>query len=121
MGLFDMALVKDNHIDLAGSISEAVRRVRQHAPGIELEVEARTLKDVQEALELRVPRILLDNMKPEEMSHAVALSAGRAQLEASGNVTLQNVRRIAETGVDFISVGALTHSVRSFDVTLLIE
>jgi nicotinate-nucleotide pyrophosphorylase (carboxylating) len=121
MGLFDMALVKDNHIDLAGSISEAVRRVRQHAPAIELEVEARTLKDVQEALELRVPRILLDNMKPEEMSHAVALSAGRAQLEASGNVTLQNVRRIAETGVDFISVGALTHSVRSFDVTLLIE
>jgi nicotinate-nucleotide pyrophosphorylase (carboxylating) len=117
MGLFDMILIKDNHIDYAGSISEAVRRARDAASGLEVEVEARTLEDVREALGIGVERILLDNMTPEMMAEAVKVTAGRAKLEASGNVTLETVRRIAGTGVDFISVGALTHSARVFDVS----
>jgi nicotinate-nucleotide pyrophosphorylase (carboxylating) len=116
-GLFDMILIKDNHIDYAGSITEAVRRARAADGGLEIEVEARTLEDVREALGIQVGRILLDNMTPEMMIEAVQLTAGRAKLEASGNVTLETVRRIAETGVDFISVGALTHSARVFDVS----
>jgi nicotinate-nucleotide pyrophosphorylase (carboxylating) len=115
-----MILIKDNHIDYAGSITEAVRRTRQaqHAgSGLEVEVEARTLEHVREALGVGVERILLDNMTPEMMTKAVQMTAGRAKLEASGNVTLETVRRIAETGVDFISVGALTHSARVFDVS----
>ena len=117
IGLYDMILIKDNHIDYAGSVSEAVRRARAAASGLEVEVEARTLEHVREALGIGVKRILLDNMTPEMMAEAVQLTAGRAKLEASGNVTLETVRRIAETGVDFISVGALTHSVKVFDVS----
>jgi nicotinate-nucleotide pyrophosphorylase (carboxylating) len=118
LGLFDMVLIKDNHIDFAGSISAAVERVGAAGANLEIEVEARTLADVQEALGLKVERILLDNMTPEVMRQAVTLNGGRAKLEASGNVTLENVRQIAETGVDFISVGALTHSAKVFDVSL---
>jgi nicotinate-nucleotide pyrophosphorylase (carboxylating) len=118
IGLFDMILIKDNHIDHAGSLAEAVRRARAAATGLEIEIEARTLDDVQAALDLKVERILLDNMTPEMMRQAVRMNAGRAKLEASGNVTLETVRKIAETGVDFISVGALTHSARVFDVSL---
>ncbi len=118
IGLFDMVLIKDNHIDFAGSLAEAVRRVRATGTTLEIEVEARTLNHVKEALELQVERILLDNMTTETMREAVQLNAGRARLEASGNVTLESVRQIAETGVDFISVGALTHSARVFDVSL---
>jgi len=119
IGLYDMILVKDNHIDFAGSLAEAVRRI--HAAGLELEVEveARTLADVQAALDLGVRRIMLDNMTPDMVRQAVQLSAGRAKLEASGNVTLENVRQIAETGVDYISIGALTHSAPVFDVSLV--
>jgi len=117
IGLYDMILIKDNHIDYAGSITEAVRRARAAASGLDIEVEARTLEHVREALEIGVERILLDNMVPEMMAEAVQLTAGRAKLEASGNVTLETVRRIAETGVDFISIGALTHSARVFDVS----
>ena len=116
-GLYDMILIKDNHIDYAGSISEAVRRARAANSGLEIEVEARTLKDVGEALAMQVERILLDNMTPEQMAEAVKINSGRAKLEASGNISLENVRRIAETGVDYISVGALTHSARVFDVS----
>jgi nicotinate-nucleotide pyrophosphorylase (carboxylating) len=116
-GLFDMILIKDNHIDYAGSITEAVRRARAAQTGLEIEVEARTIEDVREALSLQVGRILLDNMTPEMMAHAVRLTAGRSKLEASGNVTLSTVRRIAETGVDFISSGALTHSAKVLDVS----
>lgn len=116
-GLYDMVLIKDNHIDFAGSLEEAVRRARLTARGLEIEVEARTLDDVQHALTLRVERILLDNMSPDQMRQAVELTAGRAKLEASGNVTLANVRQVAETGVDYISIGALTHSVIVFDVS----
>ena len=117
MGLFDMILIKDNHIDYAGSITEAVRCARSAHTGLEMEVEARTLEDVREALAIKVKRILLDNMSLEMMSEAVRLTAGRAKLEASGNVSLETVRRIAETGVDYISIGALTHSAKVFDVS----
>jgi nicotinate-nucleotide pyrophosphorylase (carboxylating) len=117
-GLYDMILIKDNHIDFAGSLPEAVRRARQANTGLEIEVEARTLEDVQAALELEVERILLDNMPPETMAEAVRLAGGRAKLEASGNITLENVRRAAESGVDYISTGALTHSVPVFDLSL---
>jgi len=117
VGLYDMMLIKDNHIDFAGSMEEAVRRARATHSDIELEVEARTLEDVRAALELKVKRILLDNMTVEMMAEAVHITKGRAKLEASGNVNLENVRRIAETGVDFISIGALTHSAKTFDVS----
>jgi nicotinate-nucleotide pyrophosphorylase (carboxylating) len=117
IGLYDMVLIKDNHIDHAGSITLAVQRARLGAPGLQIEVEARNLQDVGEALQAGVERILLDNMSPESMAEAVTLTAGRARLEASGNVTLQTVRRIAESGVDYISVGALTHSSGVFDVS----
>ncbi|MCS7011080.1 MAG: carboxylating nicotinate-nucleotide diphosphorylase, partial [Anaerolineales bacterium] len=125
-GLYDMILIKDNHIDFAGSLREAVSRARLAAPHLPLEVEARTLEDVREALALGVERILLDNMSPDMIRQAVKLrqeylashpNASRPMLEASGNVTLENVRQIAETGVDFISIGALTHSARVFDVS----
>jgi nicotinate-nucleotide pyrophosphorylase (carboxylating) len=118
MGLYDMILIKDNHIDHVGSIREVVRRAREANPGYEIEVEARTLADVQEAIDLGVSRILLDNMDPPMMKQAVEMTAGRARLEASGNVTLESVRQIAETGVDMISIGGLTHSVKCFDVSL---
>jgi nicotinate-nucleotide pyrophosphorylase (carboxylating) len=117
-GLYDMVLVKDNHIDFAGSLAEAVRRVRAAGSGLEIELEARSLEDVEAALALGVERILLDNMDLETMRRAVERAAGKARLEASGNVTVENVRRVAETGVDFISVGALTHSAKVFDVSL---
>jgi nicotinate-nucleotide pyrophosphorylase (carboxylating) len=118
-GLYDMVLIKDNHIDFAGSITAAVQRARAHAHAqrLEIEVETRTLEDVAEALELGVQRILLDNMTPEMMRKAVEMNAGRAKLEASGNITLANIRPVAECGVDFISIGALTHSVIVFDVS----
>jgi len=117
-GLFDLILIKDNHIDFAGSLAKAVQRARDAGTQLEIEVEARRLQDVEELLDLGVDRILLDNMSVETMREAVKLNAGRAKLEASGNVTLDTVRAIAETGVDYISVGALTHSPKVFDVSL---
>lgn len=117
IGLYDMILIKDNHIDFAGSLGEAVARARAAGSGLEIEVEARTLEDVRSALALGVERILLDNMTPDMMRQAVELNAGRAKLEASGNVSLENVREIAETGVDYISIGTLTHSAKVFDVS----
>ncbi len=118
-GLYDMILIKDNHIDFAGSLIEAVTRARATNTQLEIEVEARTLADVLAALEAGVQRILLDNMSTDLMRQAVMMSAGGAKLEASGNVTLDNIRRVAETGVDYISIGALTHSAKAFDVSLL--
>lgn len=117
IGLFDMVLIKDNHIDFAGSIDEAVRRAREAANGLEIEVEARTLEDVEAALRMQVERILLDNMSIEMMVEAVRINSGQAKLEASGNVNMDTVRKIAETGVNFISIGALTHSARVLDVS----
>jgi len=118
LGLYDMVLVKDNHIDCAGSLSAAIERVNASSNGPEIEIEAKDILEVQEALDLGMKRILLDNMTLAELNQAVAINNGRAKLEASGNVTLSNVREIAETGVDFISVGALTHSAKAFDVSL---
>jgi nicotinate-nucleotide pyrophosphorylase (carboxylating) len=117
-GLFDMVLIKDNHIDFAGSITAAVQRVRASGISLEIEVETRSLDNVREALSLGVERILLDNMSVEMMREAVAICDGRAKLEASGNVTLDTVLEVASTGVDYISVGALTHSPQVFDVSL---
>jgi len=117
-GLFDMVLIKDNHIDFAGSITAAVQRVRASGTTLEIEVETRSLDDVREALALGVEQILLDNMSPATMREAVEICAGRAKLEASGNVTLDTVLEVARTGVDYISVGALTHSPQVFDVSL---
>jgi nicotinate-nucleotide pyrophosphorylase (carboxylating) len=116
-GLYDMILIKDNHIDFAGSLPEAVRRARAANSGLEIEVEARTLNDVVAALDTGVERILLDNMTLDQMRRAVVLVDGRAKLEASGNISLENVRQVAATGVDYISAGALTHSARVFDVS----
>lgn len=117
-GLFDMVLIKDNHIDFAGSITAAVARVRESGTDLAIEVEARTLEHVREALALEVERILLDNMSLELMREAVQICGGRAKLEASGNVSLENVLEVARTAVDYISVGALTHSPKVFDVSL---
>ena len=118
-GLYDGILIKDNHLAVAGSIREAVARAKRDE--IPVQVEAETLDDVREALALGVDSILLDNMPPETLRQAVALAGGRVPLEASGGVTLETARAIAETGVDEISVGALTHSVRSLDVSLELE
>ena len=118
-GLYDMILIKDNHIDFAGSLQTAVLQARAAEDGLQIEIETRTLDDVRAALDLGVERILLDNMSCEMMAQAVAMNVGRASLEASGNVTLENVRQVAETGVDYISIGALTHSVKVFDVSFL--
>jgi nicotinate-nucleotide pyrophosphorylase (carboxylating) len=121
-GLHDAILVKENHAELAGGVGEAARRALAGAPaGVSVEVECATLGDVAEAIEVGVPRLLLDNMSADELRRAAELVNGRAELEASGGITLENVRAIAETGVDFISVGALTHSAPALDVSLLLE
>jgi nicotinate-nucleotide pyrophosphorylase (carboxylating) len=120
-GLYDAVLIKENHQRLAGGIAPAVAALRNGQPievEAQIEVEAESLADVAEALEAGVDRILLDNMSPGEVARAVELAGGRAQLEASGGITLANVRGYAETGVDFISIGALTHSARSLHVSL---
>ena len=117
--LTDAAMLKDNHIDAYGGITAAVNALREKAGHmLKIEVEARTLEDVKEALDCNTDVIMLDNMSCEEMKEAVKLTDGRAKLEASGNVTLDNIREIAETGVDIISLGALTHSVKAFDISM---
>lgn len=117
MGLHDLAMIKDNHIVAAGSIGRAVQEVRNHYPEMDVEVEASTIQQVKEALASDADIIMLDNMSLSEMRQAVKIIAGRTKTEASGNVSLSNVREIAETGVDYISVGALTHSVQAFDIS----
>ncbi len=119
-GLYDMILIKDNHINFAGSITEAVKSARKDCKGLEIEVEARTLREVAESLDLGITWIMLDNMSLDQIRQAVLLANGRAMLEASGNITLANVRGIAEAGVDYISVGALTHSVKTLDLSLIV-
>jgi nicotinate-nucleotide pyrophosphorylase (carboxylating) len=121
-GLYDAILVKENHSVLAGGVGEAASRAVDRAPaGVTVEVECATLRDVEEALAAGVPRLLLDNMAPDPMRRAVEIAAGRAELEASGGITLENVRAVAETGVDYISIGALTHSAPALDVSLLLD
>ncbi len=117
-GLADMAMVKDNHVVAAGGVVPAYRAVRERFPDLPVEVEVTDLDQLRDLLAAGCDRVLLDNMPPETMVEAVALTAGRASLEASGGLTLERARVVAETGVDFISVGALTHSVRVFDLGL---
>lgn len=122
MGLYDGVLIKDNHISAAGSIAAAVEAQRCRLPHtLKIEVETKNLPEVKEALNCGVDIILLDNMSPEEMKKAVELISFRALTEASGNVTLDKVAAIAAAGVDLISVGELTHSVRAADISLLIK
>ena len=119
MGLYDMAMIKDNHIKAAGSISRAIEQVKAVTPlSVKVEVETTNLNEVEEALAGGADIIMLDNMTIETMKEAVALIAGRAKTEASGNITSERIREVAETGVDYISVGALTHSVKALDMSM---
>ncbi|WP_067466994.1 carboxylating nicotinate-nucleotide diphosphorylase [Actinomadura macra] len=118
MGLHDSALIKDNHIAAAGSITKAYEAIRVVYPSLHVQVECDTLGQVEEALTAGARSILLDNMTDAEMSEAVRLVAGRAELEASGGLTLDRARDVAVTGVDYLAVGALTHSARVFDIGL---
>jgi nicotinate-nucleotide pyrophosphorylase (carboxylating) len=122
-GLYDAILIKENHIAAAGGIAAAVERARATAPELAqtLEVEVRDTREIDEALAAGAPRLLLDNMDGEQLRAAVALVAGRAELEASGGVTLQTLADVAETGVDWVSIGALTHSAPALDLSMLLE
>lgn len=120
-GLFDAILIKDNHIALAGGLTNAVERARAAGGGLPVEVECRTRGEVDEALALGADHLLLDNFAPDELSELVAHVAGRATLEASGGVTLDTLVRYANTGVDFVSLGALTHSAPALDLSLALE
>ncbi len=121
VGLFDAVLIKENHAAMAGGVAEAVRQAREAAPEVPLEVECRSLEEVDQALAAGAPRILLDNMSVPELRAAVERVGGRAELEASGGVSLETLPEIARTGVDFISVGALTHSAPALDLSLILE
>lgn len=122
LGLHDMAMIKDNHIEVAGGITAAVKAVRSSVDhGIKIEVETTTLAQVQEAVDAKADIIMLDNMDLETMRKGVELIAGRAKIEASGNITLERLRDVAATGVDYISIGALTHSVSAMDISQRIE
>jgi nicotinate-nucleotide pyrophosphorylase (carboxylating) len=120
-GLYDAVLIKENHAAMAGGVGEATRRALAGAGGLAVETECATLDEVRAAIDAGAPRILLDNMTNDELSEAVRVTAGRAELEASGGVSLATVRGIAETGVDYISVGALTHSAPALDVSLILH
>jgi nicotinate-nucleotide pyrophosphorylase (carboxylating) len=124
MGLYDAILIKENHAALAGGVGEAVRRAREAKSDLSVEVECRDLNEVREAVEAGADRLLLDNMGPVELHEAVRAARGAGSgpaLEASGGITLANVREIAETGVDYVSVGALTHSAPALDLSMTID
>jgi nicotinate-nucleotide pyrophosphorylase (carboxylating) len=120
-GLYDAVLIKENHAAMAGGVGEAVRLARAAEPDLLVEVECRTDEEVDEALAAGAPRLLLDNMSVEQLRTIVARVGDRAELEASGGIDLQTIRGVAETGVHFISVGALTHSAPALDLSLLLE
>ncbi|WP_201300899.1 carboxylating nicotinate-nucleotide diphosphorylase [Sunxiuqinia indica] len=122
IGLFDMVMIKDNHIEVAGGITPAVEQIRDKVPAdIKIEVETTTMEQVVEALNAGADIIMLDNMDNETMSTAVELIDGRAKVEASGNMTIERLKGVAATGVDFISIGALTHSVQAMDISQRLE
>lgn len=121
IGLFDMILIKDNHVDFAGGIPNAVSRARAYlkekGKDLKIEVEVRNTDEIRQALDAKVDRIMLDNFTPERTAEAVALIGGAAEIESSGGITLGTLRAYGEAGVDFISVGALTHSVKGLDMS----
>ena len=121
VGLYDAILIKENHIAAAGGLAAAVAAARGHAPGLPLEVEVRDANEIAQALEAGAERLLLDNMSLGELRAAVAQVGGRASLEASGGVTLETLRAVAATGVQFISMGALTHSAPALDLSLILQ
>jgi nicotinate-nucleotide pyrophosphorylase (carboxylating) len=121
VGLYDEILIKENHAAIAGGVGMAVRLAREQAPRLPLEVECRSRDEVDEALAAGAQRILLDNMSVDQLREAVAHVAGRAELEASGGVTLQTLKEVAQTGLQFISVGALTHSAPALDLSLILQ
>ncbi len=122
IGLFDMVMIKDNHIEVAGGITPAVEQIKAKVPSeIKIEVETTNLKQVEEALAAGADIIMLDNMDNETMTAAVQLIQGKAKVEASGNMTLERIKGVASTGVDYISIGALTHSVQAMDISQRLE
>jgi nicotinate-nucleotide pyrophosphorylase (carboxylating) len=120
-GLYDAVLIKENHIAVAGGVAAAVAAARAHAAGLAIEVEVRDRDEIEQALAAGAPRLLLDNMSVAELRAAVAQVGGRAELEASGGVTLETLRAVGSTGVDFVSMGALTHSAAALDLSLNLE
>ncbi|WP_299583386.1 carboxylating nicotinate-nucleotide diphosphorylase [uncultured Sunxiuqinia sp.] len=122
IGLYDMVMIKDNHIEVAGGITPAVEQIKSKIPAdIKIEVETTTLEQVQEAVDAKADIIMLDNMDNETMTKAVQLIDGRAKVEASGNMTIERLKGVAATGVDYISIGALTHSVQAMDISQRLE
>ena len=121
VGLYDAILIKENHIAAAGGIAQAIARARAGAPELAgtLEVEVRNPEEIEQALAAGAPRLLLDNMDTTQLRAAVAQVAGRAELEASGGVTLQSLRALADTGIEWVSMGALTHSAPALDLSLI--
>lgn len=121
IGLFDMILIKDNHVDFAGGIPQAVKAAKEYCKklgkDLKIEVEVRNTDEINQALEADVDRIMLDNFTPEQTKEAVNLINGRVEIESSGGITLETLRAYGETGVDFISVGAITHSVKGLDMS----
>jgi len=118
IGLYDAILIKENHIQATGSITAALRAAQVVGGGVEIEIEVESLADLEQALAAGARRVLLDNFSRDQMVQAVSLNAGRARLEASGGITLQNIRKIAETGIDDISVGALTKDIAAVDLSM---
>lgn len=122
IGLYDMVLIKDNHIKVAGGIKKAVEQIRLQVPAeMKIEVETTSIAEVEEALEMKADIIMLDNMSNETMKTCVGIINHRAKVEASGNMNLERVREVAATGVDYISIGALTHSVTALDISMNIQ
>ena len=121
IGLFDMIMLKDNHVDSAGGITTAVKNTREYlrknSLDLKIEVETRSLDEVREAIDNKVDRIMFDNFSPDTCKEAVAIVSGRAETEASGGITVDTLKDYAETGVNFISIGALTHSVKALDIS----
>jgi nicotinate-nucleotide pyrophosphorylase (carboxylating) len=123
-GLFDMIMIKDNHIDFAGGVKPAIERVKayleKHHLDLKIEIEARDFNELQEILKTGgIDRIMLDNFSPEDMRKGLDMIGGRYETEASGGINMENIRAYAETGVDYISVGALTHQIKSLDISLI--
>ena len=119
IGLYDAILIKENHIQAAGSIAAVLQHAQRDFPEVETEIEVESLQEFQQALDAGAKRVLLDNFSIDDLQHAVALNQGRARLEVSGGVTIEGIRELAETGVDYISVGALTKHLQAFDLSML--